>query len=567
VRYAGILRGLGLVLLGGTLLVLVEVVAVSADTTRVVPGVRAAGSDVGWLDAAALHARLETSAAAASSDAVVVTLPERTRTATHGEIGVALNVDRTTAEALAIGHTGSLLDRVRDLAQAASGAIDIGWPRQVADPSRLGAFLADIASGIDRPAVDGAVAISADGVTVTRPRSGALADRAGLEAALLAARSEDSAARLVVNPVPPEIDEAGMREAEQRAVAAFAPMTFSAGSESVTVSAWRIAQTVRIDRVDVDGSDRLVATLDVTAVAVLVDDVAAELDGDPRAAVLIPGEDRLTVAAGRDGVRIDRSRSLPVLAAAIFEQGEPERGVVLPATVEAPTLTTADAQRFAESVHLVGGFTTYFPVNQARATNIGLAAERFDGMVVGPGESFSFWGRIGEVSPRTGYVSAGAIVGGVSSTAIGGGLCQVSTTFFNAVARAGMRIDARQPHSYYIERYPVGMDAAVFAPSVDFRWTNDSAETVYLRAAADATSVSFWLYSADAHRSTVFPPPVEANFRYPYAGQPADPAHAPGYVVLGRDVWATRIVLMDGVEVSRDVWYSHYAPVWGGPAR
>jgi hypothetical protein len=111
------------------------------------------------------------------------------------------------------------------------------------------------------------------------------------------------------------------------------------------------------------------------------------------------------------------------------------------------------------------------------------------------------------------------------------------------------------------------MDASVFAPSVDFRWTNDGAETVYLRAAADATSVSFWLYSADAHRSTVFSEPVEANFRYPYAGQPADSAHAPGYVVLGRDVWATRIVLMDGVEVSRDVWYSHYAPVWGGPAR
>jgi hypothetical protein len=130
-----------------------------------------------------------------------------------------------------------------------------------------------------------------------------------------------------------------------------------------------------------------------------------------------------------------------------------------------------------------------------------------------------------------------------------------------------MRIDERHPHSYYIERYTVGMDAAVFSPSVDFRWTNDSDETVYLRAAADATSVSFWLYSADAHRSTVFPDPIEANFRYPYAGQPADPAHAPGYVVLGRDVWATRIVLVDGVEVSRDVWYSHYAPVWGGPAR
>jgi len=54
---------------------------------------------------------------------------------------------------------------------------------------------------------------------------------------------------------------------------------------------------------------------------------------------------------------------------------------------------------------------------------------------------------------------------------------------------------------------------------------------------------------------------------YPAPGQPADPAHAPGYVVPGRDVWATRIVYEDGAELWTDVWYSHYAPVWGGPAR
>ena len=539
----------------------------TADATRVVPGVSASGVSVGGLDGPGLHAQLELAAGAFSSQIVVVRSADRIWTATHGEIGVALDVKRGADEALAIGHSGGLVERARDIAAAASGRLDIGWPRWVADRSRLEAFVGRVASEVDEPALDGAVAISADGVKITRPRAGTQVDRGRLRDALLVARSEATSVPLVVSVLQPDVDEAGMRDAQESAVAAFAPMTVRAGSESVTVDAWRIAQTVRIDRVDVDGSDRLVAALDAASVSTLIDDVAAQLDGDPRAAVLIPGEDRLVVAAGRDGVRIDRSGSMSVLAAAVFAQGEPERSVVLPATIEAPTLTTTDAQRFADTVHLVGGFTTYFPVNQARATNIALAADRFNGMVVGPGESFSFWGRIGEVSPRTGYVSAGAIVGGVSSTAIGGGLCQVSTTFFNAVARAGMRIDERHQHSYYIERYPVGMDAAVFAPSVDFRWTNDSGETVYLRAAADATSVSFWLYSADAHRSTDFPPPVEANFRYPYAGQPADPAHAPGYVVLGRDVWAARIVLVDGVEVSRDVWYSHYAPVWGGPAR
>lgn len=96
-------------------------------------------------------------------------------------------------------------------------------------------------------------------------------------------------------------------------------------------------------------------------------------------------------------------------------------------------------------------------------------------------------------------------------------------------------------------------------------WTNDTGTPAYIRAAATATSVSFWIYSAPTGRTTTFSEPAEANLRWPYAGQPADPAHAPGYVVLGRDVWVTRSVVENGTEVHRDLFFSHYAPVWGGP--
>lgn len=62
-------------------------------------------------------------------------------------------------------------------------------------------------------------------------------------------------------------------------------------------------------------------------------------------------------------------------------------------------------------------------------------------------------------------------------------------------------------------------------------------------------------------------PPVQRDLRYPRPDQPTDPAHAPGYVVPGSDVWVTRIVYQDGAELATYVWYSRYAPVWGGPAR
>jgi hypothetical protein len=79
--------------------------------------------------------------------------------------------------------------------------------------------------------------------------------------------------------------------------------------------------------------------------------------------------------------------------------------------------------------------------------------------------------------------------------------------------------------------------------------------------------VSFWIYSAPNGRVTSFSEPVEWDLRWPYAGQPADPAHAPGYVVLGRDVLVTRTVSADGAVIHRDEFFTRYAPVWGGPAR
>jgi vancomycin resistance protein YoaR len=281
-----------------------------------------------------------------------------------------------------------------------------------------------------------------------------------------------------------------------------------------------------------------------------------------REAVLVPGGERFVVQPGRDAVRVDTVAGAQAIDRAVFSR---ERTVALPAEITHPSLTTEAAQAFADTVTLAGAFTTYFPVNWARATNIGAAAATFDGMAVMPGESFSFWDRIGEVSVRTGYVYAGTIIGGVSSYAIGGGLCQVSTTFFNAVIRGGYRIDERHQHSYYIERYPLGLDAAVFAGEEDMRWTNDTSAPVYIRAQGTDTSITFWLYSAPTGRSVEIGDVQQWNLRWPYPGQPADPQHAPGYVVPGRDTLVIRTVFQDGAAVSRDEWYSHYAPVWGGP--
>lgn len=531
---------------------------------RISPGVRVAGVYVGGRTVDEARGLIAAEGPSFARAPVVVTDGDAVWPTTNAAIGVTLDTDAAARLAVAIGRSGSPADRARDVIEAANGGRDLGWPRRSTD-AKLEAFVQRVAGEVERPPIDGDVVVDSDGVRISPSVAGAHVDRALLRADILAARAEVAIVALGVEPLEPSIGQAQVSALAAQANAAYAPLRLSAGGESMTVDAPSVGALLRTVHEGVAGAERLRLDVDRSALAALVDRVAAALDGDARDAALAPGEAQLVVSPGRDGVIIDRPAAADALAAAILGG---QHAVALPATVSHPSLSTANATQIASTTRLVGGFTTYFPVNEARRINISRAAAAFDGMSIGPGETFSFWDRIGEVSTRTGYVYAGAIIGGVSSTAIGGGLCQVSTTLFNAVAAAGYAIDERHPHAYYIERYPMGLDAAVFAPDTDLIWTNDTSSAAIIRAAASETSVSFWIYSVPTGRVTTFSEAQEWNFRWPYAGQPADPAHAPGYVVLGREVLVTRTVIEPGGDVvHRDEFYSHYAPVWGGPAR
>ena len=510
---------------------------------RVAPAVTVAGVEVGLLTRSEAGARLAEAAADArisvATDELSVDLDDRT--------GIGVDVAAMIDEAFAAGIGEHLAARWR-----------------IADRGRFDAAVGLLASAVEQDAIDGDVWIDGDVVAAREARAGTALDRPALLTAVLAA---DTLAPRIAAPlriVEPGLDANAVAEAYDAARNASLPLVLVAGSERTVIEPSRLLPMVSIVRVTDGDGERLDVRLDDAMVDALARDAALALDGAAREAVLVPGDERLRVVAGRDEVVVDRALLRARIAEAIVGG---ERVFAVPADVTHPGVTTEAAQRTSDALVLAGGYTTYFPVNWARATNIGAAARTFDGMTVAPGESFSFWDRIGEVSPRTGYVVAGTIIGGVSSEAIGGGLCQVSTTFFNAVASAGYQIDERHPHSYYIERYPLGLDAAVFAPSTDMRWTNDTAVTALVRAEGTDTSVSFWIYSPPLGRTVTFGDVRQWNLRWPSADQPADPGHVPGYVVPGRDTTATRTVTENGTVIHQDTWYSHYAPVWGGPAR
>lgn len=122
-----------------------------------------------------------------------------------------------------------------------------------------------------------------------------------------------------------------------------------------------------------------------------------------------------------------------------------------------------------------------------RITNIELALKTLNGTCIEPGETFSFNGTVGQRTTDRGYKMAGAFSSGMATQEVGGGICQVSTTLFNAVVKADLEVTERQPHSRPINYVDEGKDAAVSWPNQDFKFTNNTDFPVYIIAGMSET--------------------------------------------------------------------------------
>ena len=130
-----------------------------------------------------------------------------------------------------------------------------------------------------------------------------------------------------------------------------------------------------------------------------------------------------------------------------------------------------------------------------RLTNIKMACKTVNGMVIQPGETFSFNKALGERTAKKGYKPAGALENGMHTKQVGGGICQVSTTLFNAVAKADLQIVERSPHSIPSVYVDLGKDAAVNWNNQDFKFKNNGQYPVYIVASVSKDKkVTFSIY-------------------------------------------------------------------------
>ncbi|MBP9815838.1 VanW family protein [Candidatus Woesebacteria bacterium] len=150
-----------------------------------------------------------------------------------------------------------------------------------------------------------------------------------------------------------------------------------------------------------------------------------------------------------------------------------------------PDIKLSEANEFGILEKIGEGRSNYKGSSAERIHNLSLAATKFHGVLIPPGENFSYNKIVGDISAATGYKTAYVIKNGRTVLGDGGGVCQDSTTLFRAALNTGLPIIERKGHAYRVKYYEndskPGFDATVYAPSVDFKFKNDTSAHILIQ--------------------------------------------------------------------------------------
>ncbi len=368
----------------------------------------------------------------------------------------------------------------------------------------------------------------------------------------LARALEVRAAGVVIRPT---LVELGVRAEYARAVAEAYALGREGGPFRRLQARWRLRRGADVP---------LEVVRDERVLRGVVSRLAAVVAAPPRDAGVTVVDDEVVLTDGsRDGRILDEEATADRIRRALAEGAAGVEAVV---RVVRPRFSTADALSLTAPV---ARYTTRFVDIPNRNHNIALAAGRLRGVVILPGEVFSFNRVVGPRTPQLGYLPAPVLLNHILVPGDGGGVCQVSSTLFNVALLADLAILERSSHTRPVAYLPIGRDATVVYGGQDLRFRNTSGAPLLLWSTVRGLRLTITLYGPPqaAHEVRIvvsepeeIPPPA-------HTAQRADPELPQGQVVMdppqpGYRVRTYRVVTRWGVEVKRElVARSVYTPL------
>jgi vancomycin resistance protein YoaR len=410
------------------------------------------------------------------------------------ELGVYLDTAATAQAAYAVGRQGGPWQRVQDLFTSWYYGRSLP-PTLVIDESQIDNSLDEIAFAIDQPVINASLDYG-DSFVYVPSQFGRQLDKADLRQRLLQPLSGQTGSSLIqmrsaqvellVHDLPPAISDGGDRSYQiQQALSG--PMTFYIKEPlddddllHVTLPADELTRWLRIELMaNDDGSFSHELFIDENAARHWLRQFSSRLYRDPVNARFYFDdftEELILVAPHVNGRELDYEATIERLRQQILTGN---RSVPFIFQENVPTAHAGATAAELGITELVSERTTWFyGSSDARKHNIARSAANFYGIVIAPGEEFSFNRYLGTISETDGYEVGLIIFGGRTIEGVGGGICQVSTTMFQTAFYAGFPVTERWEHGYMVGYYGdgegQGMDATVYSPIVDLKFINNT---------------------------------------------------------------------------------------------
>lgn len=455
---------------------------------KVYPAVAVGDLAVGGLTVDEAVAAVEERAAELERGTVTFTFNGQTWSPTLSELGATIDVESSVDAAYELGRDGDAVMRLGFANELLRGDQQVPL-RTTIDRTVLASWFASVNADIDMRAVDASLKIEGGEVSISPEVLGTIVDEdAATDVVLAALRDlEPVAAVLPTSTELPEIyaeDLEGPRN--DLATALEQPVIAVFEGERWEVPPNDLARYLTVETVSRNGEPDVELSVDRDALAgYLREEFSGRVNRTPSDARiawsgaenrLVALEPSITGAALRSNAFADE-----VADSFLKDRGEVE----IPVVVTRPKIDSENLDALGINARLARATSNYVGGSESRDTNIIVGTQLINGTLIAPGEQFSFNRAVGEITYDKGFLDGGVIENGIIGRAVGGGICQVSTTVFRAALRSGMPITEWHPHSLRLSGYErdgwtAGYDASILQSGsnpenwADFRFKNET---------------------------------------------------------------------------------------------
>ena len=496
--------GLWAIITVGALIVVV-VLAILIDSAvyynKVHSGVSVVGIELGGQTKTEAAATLQGVVDKAQNSPLTLTYSGKSWTLMPSEVGAEMDVAAAVKAAMGVSRDGNIFSDIGARWKLYFSKRDLSLTGSV-DDTKMNTFVAGVAKDIDVTPVNAALSIENGQIKVVDSVQGKAVEQAALADMLksLLVTLHSTTVEIPVVVKEPAVKAEDNAEAQKQAETMISsPVTLTHGTTKWTITAGEIASYMGFTSKDVNGVSTLVPEMDATKLQPLLAQVEPAVASEPVNATFEADSTKAWVVDGKDGEQLDVEATAQAITAATLKSGE--RTVEAITKKKAPDFTTQEAKAMGIS-DLLSTYTTKYTGTGNRQVNVKITTQYATGIMLAPGEEYNFDKQIGPRTAARGYKLAPGIVGpNTLEDVLGGGICQVSTTMFNAAIEAGLKITERHNHSIFITHYPKGRDATVTVGGKNLRFKNDTDHYVWIRGVSTGAVTTISMYGTKDGRT------------------------------------------------------------------